>query len=605
MPRRPPVDPARVAYWRDLAQRISAAGHGERSALVDAAAAANGLASRDAVYRRLRELGGWDSGRKRRADAGARAVDQETLHTIAGIYREGARRDGRRIMSIDQAVEIAEASGHTVPVSVGQVARYLRHERLDARSQARAEHFTELRSLHPNHVHQIDPSLCVLYWMKGRQHILREQDFYKNKLDRLAKLQDKVWRYVRYDHASGEVDVRYYLGAGESQALMFEFLVWTWGRQAARVSHGVPKILMWDAGSANTSHGIQRLLEALDVEQITHLPGRPNVKGGVEQANLLVERGFESRLRFEPVDHVDALNAAAETWARAWNANQIPRIDSRVQRAGAEPLVRTALWMRIRPEQIRELPAREVCARLLEGKPETRVVRPQAFITYPHPAIGRAVKYSVRTIAELHRGDTVEVSPLLIGDDGTAGLIRLRFTAPSGQVHTWRLAPELELDDFGRPLSAPVIGETFAQPATRASERAAADLDRAAYPRTPEQRAEDPDTSDSEHARRARDKNITPFGGRLSAHRHLADIQTPVYLPRRGQEIDARAPEDTAAPVPLVRALARLRDAWERPLTRDESRWLATRYGDAIPETELARLAAAGPSSESQQAAIS
>lgn len=603
MPRRPAIDPERVAYWRALAERIASASRGERTRLVDAAAESNGLGSRDAVYRRLRELGGWTSGRARRADAGRRSVDSGAITQVAAIYREGARKDGRRIMSLAQAASIAEANGADVPVSISQLARYLRSDRMDARSQACAEHYTEMRSLYPNHVHQIDPSLCVLYWMGGEQRIMREQDFYKNKLTQFARVQEKVWRYVRYDHASGETDVRYYLGAGESQALLFEFLMWTWGRQPARVSHGVPRLLMWDAGSANTSHGIRRLLDALEVEQLTHVPGRPNVKGGVERANLLVEQGFESRLRFQPVDDVDALNAAAETWARAWNANLIPRVDSRVKRAGAGALVRTDLWMLIRPDQIREIPPREVCARLLEGKPETRVVRPQAYITYPHPALGQSARYSVREIAELHRGDTVEISPLLVGADGEAGLIRLRFTTPAGEVLTWRLAPELELDAFGRPMSAPVIGEAFAQPATRAAERAARTLDATAYPRTQEARAEEGAVDDREHARRSRDKNVTPFGGRLDAHSHLADIKVPAYLPRRGEEIPASAPEDLLPPVPLVRALGRLRAAWGRAITPDESKWLAARYGQAIPESELARLAAAAPGSSIHQAA--
>ena len=174
----PPVDPALVAYWADLAQRLDGARNGSRAALIDGAMAAHGLGSADAVYRRLRQYGGWESGRAKRKDAGAQAIPEDTLKTIAGIYREGARQDGRRIMSLDLAVSIAEQSGHQVPVTVSQVGRYLRAQRMDAGSQANAEHFAELRSLHPNHVHEVDPSLCVLYYLAGRQHIIRESEYY-------------------------------------------------------------------------------------------------------------------------------------------------------------------------------------------------------------------------------------------------------------------------------------------------------------------------------------------------------------------------------------------------------------------------------------------
>jgi len=592
MPRSTRVDPALVHAWSAAAERLRDADRGQRTAIVRELQATHGLGSADAVYRRLRLYGGWDSGRERRADAGRRCVDEDTLRTVGAIYREGARRDGRRIMSLEQAVSIAAQSGHAIPCSVSQVARYIRAERMDARSQALAEHFTELRSTHPNHVHQIDPSLCVLYWMRGEQQILREEDFYKNKLDKFARVQDKVWRYVRYDHASGVIDVRYYLGAGESQRLMFDFLVWTWGRQSGRLSHGVPDILMWDAGSANTAHGIQRLLDALEVRQIVHQPGRPNVKGGVEQANLLVERGFESRLRFEPAADVDALNAAALAWSEAHNANALPRIDSRVERAAGR-LVRAELWMLIRPEQIRELPPRQVCARLLEGKTETRTVSAQAQIRYAHPMLGRSCTYSLRGIADIHRGDQVEVAPLLIGDDGEAGLIRLRWTSPSGQTGTWRVAPELAFDAFGRPLDRPVIGESYQQPATRAAQQAAAALDDTAYPA-----ADGAARSAAEvtaNARRSREKNVTPMGGRLDATSHLANIQTPTYLPRRGEAIDVAAPEDQQPPVPIVRALSRLVAAWGRPLTSEEAAWLRGRYGQQVPAAELDQLCARPP----------
>lgn len=596
MPRPPRIDPAMVQAWADAAARLRAADHGARTAMVRELAEAHGLGSADAVYRRLRDYGGWESGRARRADAGRMAVDAQTVERIAAVYREAARADGRRIMSLDTAVSLVEASGTPVPVSTSQVGRYLRAGRLDARSQGQAEVFGELRSLHPNHVHQIDPSLCVVYYMKGQQHVLRAEDYYKNKLDRIAKIDTKVWRYVRTDHASGCIDLRYYVAAGESQALLFDFLMWTWGRQPGRLTHGVPRILMWDAGSANIAHGVCQLLDALEVRHDPHMPGCPNVKGQVENANLLVERSFESRLKFEPQHTIEALNAAAAQWREAFNANRLPRVDARIHRPGADPLVRSDLWMLIRPEQIRELPPREVCARLLAGRPETRTVTRQAFITFPHPALGRSVRYNLRSLPEIHRGDVVTVSPLLLGADGESGLVRLTHTDPRGETRTWRVAPELALDDYGRPLSAAIIGEQFRAPATREAEQAAARLDALAFPAAAAAAAADaPAERAGERARKARRDNVTPFQGQINAISHLAEIETPTYLPRRGEAIALTTPEDHSPPVPLVRALSRLRAAWGRAITPAEAGWLRARYGEQIPEAELARLLADAP----------
>lgn len=589
------IDPDLVRYWAELAERLAGAGRGERTALVEAARAANGLGSLDAVYRRLRQYGGWQSGRARRRDAGQMAISEEALDALAATYREGARADGRQIMTLETAASICAQSGHDLGVSNSQLGRYLRARRLDRTSQRQAEHFTELRSLHPNHVHQVDPSLCVLYYLRGEQHIIRESEFYRNKLERLAKIQEKCWRYVLTDHFSGFVAVRYYSQAGESQAAMFDFLMDVWGRSEGEVLHGLPEILMWDKGSANTAHGIQRLLEALEVRAIAHATERSNVKGQVEGAQLLVERGFESRLRYEPVADVAALNAAARHWEQGFNANLLPRIDSRLKRPGADPLVRTDLWLSIRAEQLRECPPRAVCARLLEGKPETRVVHSQALITYLHPAFGRSLRYSLKGIAEIHRGDEVRVAPLLVGEDGQAGLIRLRWTAPDGSERTWRVAPDLDLDAAGRPLDAAVIGEEHKANKKRDAERQGEHLDAIAYPRTPEERAAQSELDDKEHARRSRQKNVVPLAGKLDAISHLSQIEAPAYLPKRGTAVALAAPEDETPPVPIVRALARLREAWGRPITREESRWLRERYGEALPEAELERLLAAQP----------
>lgn len=591
------IDPAQVEYWADLAQRHAAAGHGERTRLIAEAQAVNGLRSADAVYRRLRELGGYSHQRKRRADAGKMAVDKDTLHTIAAIRREGGRESGQQLMSLALSVSVAEASGHQVPVSVSQIGRYLRAQRLDLGSQATAEMFSEMRSLHPNHVHEIDPSLCILYYDRsGAQQMARESEWYKNKPQNVAKVQNKVWRYVRTDHASGDIDLRYYVAAGESQALLFDFLMWTWGRQPQRVSHGIPKILVWDKGSANTAYGIRCLLDALEVEHIAHAAERPWVKGQVEQGNRLVETQFESRLRFEPCDSVEALNAAAADWARAFNADRIQRVDCRVKRPGAEPLIRTDLWMLIKREELRELPPCEVCQKLMEGRPEERTIRPQAILTYKHPALARAARYSVRAIPELHRGDRVEVSPLLAWPDLDAGLIRLRWKGLDGQEHTWRLAPEQEMDAFGRPMSAPVWGESFKPPMKREAERQAEVLDALAYPdnRAEGQGPRAEEETATERARKARQKHVVPFEGKLNAVSHLGQIEHATYLPRRGEAAAVQAPEDLIQPVPYVRALARLRQSWGRPITREESQWLASRYGQAIPESELERLAATG-----------
>ncbi|MCB1738697.1 MAG: integrase [Gammaproteobacteria bacterium] len=564
-----------VDFWREVACRLAEAGHGERASIVAEAADQVGLSVQTA-YRRLKELAGWTSGRKRRGDAGSTSQSTEVLELAAAMRREATRANGKRIMPIGVALNVAHANGLDVTVSRSQFGRLMRARRLDYRGLEAAEaHGVEMRSEHPNHVHEVDPSLCVIYYMHGKQQMMRAAEFYRNKLEKYAKVQHKVWRYVRTDHASAVIDVRYYVAAGELAINMADFLIYTWGRQPGRTNHGVPRILLWDKGSANTAAPVQALLEALEVEGIEHRAEAAWVKGQVEGAQQIVETHFESRLRLEPVESVDQLNAAAAHWCEAYNSNALEHIDARVRRPGIAPTARHDLWALIRADQVRELPAPEVCRALLEGKRVERTVDRSRQISYRHPQADRPMVYELRTCEGLVPSDKVTVSPLLTGDCA----IRLYWMSPMGEERVWRVEPRTEYDQFGRPLSAPIIGQEHRALPTSEAERIVADLDRLAYP----------DHDDAEEARR---KQVTPFGGQLIAHSHLKDVETRTYLPRRGTEIDATPPEEREVPVSVDEALMRYHEALGRPLTREENRWFRGRYPEGISDADLVALCA-------------
>lgn len=75
-------------------------------------------------------------------------------------------------------------------LSASTVERALRMYRLHPEQILRPAPVTELRSLHPNHVWQIDASLCVLYYLRAGTvkgnglQVLDADKFYKNKLRR-------------------------------------------------------------------------------------------------------------------------------------------------------------------------------------------------------------------------------------------------------------------------------------------------------------------------------------------------------------------------------------------------------------------------------------
>jgi hypothetical protein len=379
-------------------------------------------------------------------------------------------------------------------------------------------------------VHQIDPSLCLIYYMHGKQYMMREEEFNKNKPCAIEKVKLKVWRYVRYDHASGTLDARYFEAAGENQHSLFEFLVHTWGRSDTRLSHGVPKMLLWDKGSANTSAGIKRLLDALGVHHETHATHHAWVKGGVESGNWIVERHFESRLRDEPVETMAQLNASAANWVRDYNANVMPHIDSRIKRDDGQRHVRDDLWNLIAhtPEVLVEMPARDVCAYFMRGKEETRMIR-DGHITFVHPQSGKSELYNLQDWAkEFANGQKVHVSPMLLGDR----VLRIEFDRYAQDPLHIEVSPEIEFDAYGRPLSAVILGEERRIAPHTAAQEASKQIAQTAYGKG----------TSLDEADALRAKNARPFqhfneGRGVVAHTHLGQADIPARLLPVGQEV--------------------------------------------------------------------
>lgn len=567
-------------FLQETARKLESTGRGTRTTVVADAASFLGW-SVPTLYRQLERQAGWTSGRKPRADKGTSAQDVEALRFIGALQRETVRQNGKVTMHVPTAVSIAAANGAQIVVSPNRVGRLLRDRHMNAGAQAQPRAHQEMRALHPNHVHQVDPSLCLLYYApNGEQRMIRDDELYKNKLEALGeRVKLKCWRYVLWDAASSTIVVRYYEAAGENQRSLFDFLMYAWGRHDARPFHGVPQVMVWDKGSANSAHAIRNMLAALEVEAISHEAGNPRAKGGVENANNIVETHFECRLKLEPVDSVDELNAAAEHWSVAYNADLIPHLDCRLRRFGLpRPMARTDLWMRITESQLRLLPPEDVCRAMMEGRVQSRKVGSGLRVTFRHPAADRSFQYDVSGLPGVCVGDLVEVSPLVYGN--CAVVIRVeRF---DGAPLVYRIEPITEYDAFGQPLAAAVWGEEFKRKADTAIETAGKDLDRRAYP----------DRS-LEDAAKARDKGETPFGGAVDAHSHLSSVSVPDFIAKRGHAITVPDHmEASEKPLTHAQAAIRLRallgDAW----TKERFASLVERYPQGVPESDLQDIAA-------------
>ena len=584
----PQDPPAWSAMFEAAVWRLVATPRGLKAAVENELIAATGL-SRATVRRRLAKakphVAG--AGRKCRSDAGSSALTMPEARAIAAYLMESVRQTGKRLADIGAAVEALRASGvivaarkdpetgELVPLSISAIARALKRYHCHPDQLARPAPKVSLRSLHPNHVWQIDPSLCVLYYLKREDglRVMPQSEFYKNKPKNLKRIEnDRVWRYVFTDHASGAFYVEYVLGA-ETGKNLCETFINAMQRRDGDPFCGAPKMIMVDPGSANTGAMAKSLCAALGIEVQVNQPGQPWAKGQVEKTNDIVEREFEHRLAFSPrVRSLDELNDQAWGWMRHYQAYQ-PHT-----RHG---LTRYACWLTIAPEALRIPPEPAVCRRFAAHAPQTRVVSVHLRVSF------RGEQYDVRQVPGVNVGDRLQIARNAWDDERTAHV--LGFDAD--RRATCFVVPRRERGDYGFFDDSVVIGGEY-----RPHKDTPADTARKALERL----VMDADTDEEAAAKRK--AGALPFGGRIAP---MPEAPNVAYVPRRGSALPVDAPalvDLTVAPAARPRHVPELppythAEAFVslRPLVQHRGlQWSAAmmaatvaRYPDGVPYQEI------------------
>lgn len=574
-----------MALTAPLTQRLvqvaqaAALASGGKQAVYDAACAELGI-SRSTLYRHLKRVTVKPE-RKQRSDAGAVSLTRDEAVAISALLMTAHRKTGKRLMSIGQAVETLRANGEVmaarldpetgelVPLSDSSIARALRAYGMHPDQLSRATPAVELRSLHPNHVWQIDASLCVLYYLNARTpaesglQVMERERFYKNKPANLKRIEsDRVWSYEVTDHYSGALFVHYVLGA-ESGANLAESFIAAVQKREGDPMHGVPFILMMDMGSANTSGLFSNLARRLQVKLIAHAPGNARATGQVEKARDLIERSFESGLRLRPVADLAELNAQAQRWARWFNGHKVHTRHGRT---------RFDAWMTITAEQLRVAPCADVCRELLTHAPEARKVSDTLTVQF------RGREWDVRDVPGVAVGERLQVALNPYQPDSVC----IVDTDADG-AETLHIAPLVQRDDAGFRADANVIGEDWRRPADTRQDANRKEVQRYAYNAATLEEAE----------ARARAK-AAPFGGRIDPFKVIEQSPERAFIPRRGTELQATATSASARPPRLLTHFEAARGLVDRgvPMSPELIATLKNLHADGVPEDELDALAA-------------
>ena len=569
------LNPVIVERLVQVRQAAQAAPRGGKTAVYAAACAELGM-SVATLHRQLGKITVKPE-RKKRSDAGDVSLSRTEAIAISAALMVSHRKTNKRLMSIGQAVDVMRANGEvraerTDPatgevsaLSDSAIARALRHYNLHPDQLNRPTPAVELKSLHPNHVWQIDASLCVLYYLNARTQaesglqVMDRDKFYKNKPANLKRIEaDRVWSYEVTCHYSSAIYVQYVMGA-ESGANLSECFISATQKREGDPFHGVPFILMMDMGSANTSGLFTNLARRLQVKTIAHAPGNARATGQVEKARDLIERGFESGLRLRPVRDLAELNAQAQRWARWFNATKIHNRHGKT---------RYDAWLTIAAEQLRVAPPVEVCQALLTEAPETRKVSDQLTVSYK----GR--EFDVRHVPGVMVGEKLHITlnPWVLD----AAMVVDTDADGNEVLHS---VPLVVRNDAGFREDANVIGEDWARPADTQLEANRREVERFAM-----------DASTDAEAEAKRRAKATPFGGRIDPGKVIDQAPERTFMPRRGTDLaPTTTTSSTALPARVLTQFEAAADLRGKGLemTREMVTSLRTWYPNGVPEAEL------------------
>ena len=612
--------PAQTAAAARLAEQLAATPHRGRGALVRAAAADLGV-SVQTLYTWMQAHTG--RRRKVRADAhgvrvqryqaaaraGATSAEREAAleaaeagladlaltadeaRLIAAVLTESGRANGKQLMSLAQAVDtlrhqgviraerVDADTGEVIPLSLSAISRGLRLWHCHPRQLVAPTPHMPLRTRHPNARWEVDASVCVVYYLPGGGAVVEELDpakHYKNKPQNLEAIAShRVIRYVVTDHCSGVVRWRYYPGS-ETGAHTVAFLAWAMAPKANRADpfEGAPLRLVADPG-ATSSGTVRRWCTVMGIDLHLTRVRNSRGKGSVEKGQDLVERNFESGLRFQRqrVTDFDSLNALAEIYQLHYNASATHT------RTGK---TRFAAWLEIPAEALRRTEPESVLRALASEAPATPKVSGELTVQY------RRQTWDVRALPGVHVGQRLSVlwCPL-IGADGRGHAVAVHLDADT-ERETYTPLARVDRDAWGFRADAPVDGETYDRHPDTEVDRTRKRLAMLASGTTT--------PGDDELARRR--QGFRPLahlddGRGVDPYRAAETAEPQTYLPRRGVEHRVSAPE--VAPLVLDIDTAALRLAG---LVRgaggdwgpERYSWLAARYPDGVPEDALGAL---------------
>jgi len=517
------------------------------------------------LYRHARNNGGGDMNRMPRSDnGGSRKLSVEQIKKAGALIAASRRRNGKMIMDAGTAKEILEDSGMlNESVSVDTLRRQLRNHQVSARHAKLPAPHKKLTAEHPNQWHLFDVSVCVMYFLDSKKGLTdrfkedESQVLYAGKLKNFKKIKKHLLRYLVCDKHSGSFFAMYFYNSGETalDTAHFFYEAWRQKQDSRFIFHGVPENLYMDRGSMADNAMVKGLMKSLRVNALTHMPGNPRAKGGVETIHRWWEVKFESRLGQQRPRSLEELNGWAFDMAVRWNAKTKFR---------KSDISRAEIFSTITAEQLRILPEWNVYQTLLRARPETRTVRNDLIIEFHgaqyHLADPSLNGQKVQVSYNPYSYPTVEV----LSENGT----------------TYVADPLPENDHAGQQRGPQVVQMGSFKPY---SDNATTKAKKAGFKWLSEIQG----TSVS--GKGDKQRILPPTAGHEGALKlfgHQADkVGNLAFVPKKGKAIEIGKKKSPV--LGLTTAMLEIADALGRPLTHTENAALSEKYPAGIPAKKI------------------
>lgn len=577
------MNPVLIQRLVAIAQTAEAAKHGNKEPIYQAACEELQM-SRATLLKKLNAVRLRKS-RKQRSDAGNTLITLDELEVISGALMASARKNNKQLYGMEDVINdlrtnnmiiagrVDEETGEFLPLSTSAISRALYRHRLHPNQLKAPAPAQQLASLHPNHVWQLDASICVLYYLKNPNknikgdtglRIMDEKEYNKNKPANVAKVvNDRVWSFEGTDHTTGWIYAEYLFGGETTENFTSSLINMMQERGGADVLHGVPKILFTDPGAALKSYTMRNLCKALGIQLIAHKARSARATGSVEKARDILERNFESGLRFRQVDDISELNRLARLWRMKFNRTKIH------SRYG---MTRTDKWLEITGQQLIKAPSVEICREAAVSAPVSCTVDGFLRVSF------RGTKFDVSAVPDVYVGAQLMVVSNLYRNN-QAQVVRVGEDG----FDQFFLIDEVVNDEHGYAMGAPVIGREFKSLPQTVTERNLAKVEQRVY-----------GTRSQEETETARKSKALPFGGEFNPYMEIEQAKHPEYLPKRGQASQVRGPRIEERPLTHVEAAKLLRERF----TAQGQEWqkhyygqLVSQFPDGVPAEELDALA--------------